>query len=97
MQNKWTELVQIWNKGDLVQRTVGHGSPGHPWDGWLVRNPWQENVEVIFKKGKVPRVLNEKEMRCKSGIIIDEKSTPKQNKIEILANYPTSTATARRF
>ena len=77
MQNKWTELVQIWNKGDLVQRTVGHGSPGHPWDGWLVRNPWQENVEVIFKKGKVPRVLNEKEMRCKSGIIIDEKSTPK--------------------
>ena len=84
MQNKWTELVQIWNKGDLVQRTVGHGSPGHPWDGWLVRNPWQENVEVIFKKGKVPRVLNEKEMRCKSGIIIDEKSTPEQTKIEIL-------------
>jgi hypothetical protein len=54
-----------------------HGSPGrcHPWG----QEPLTRNVEVIFKKCKVPRVLNAKEMRCNSGIIINEKSTPKHH------------------
>jgi hypothetical protein len=43
--------------GDLIQQTVGLRSPRQARGGWLVRNSGQENVQVVLKEGKVPRVL----------------------------------------
>ena len=54
---KLTNWAQVWNKGDLVQQTIGLSSPGQPLGGWLIRDPWQENVKMILEEGKVPRVL----------------------------------------
>ena len=53
----WAISAQVWNKGDLVQQTIGLSSPGQPWGGWLIRDPWQENVKMVLEEGKVPRVL----------------------------------------
>ena len=42
---------------DLFQQTVGHSSPKQARGGWLVRDSGQEDVQVVLKEGKVPRVL----------------------------------------